>query len=468
MGIISLVRSLIPQGLRKPLRQVYARIPQEKRMEKEYWQLKAFLREAQWWDRERIEVWQLEKLKKIVRHAYENVPGYYALYRDAGVKPEDIVSLTDVRLLPFATKELLRDNPEDFVARNIPSWRRKYVTTGGSTGAPFGFYHTDINVWMENAFMHSGWEWVGWQLGDMSAVLRGSLTGSQEQIWDYDPSRRELLLSSYYLTESTYKQYVTILREYSPKHLQAYPSAVTLLADLILKYGDVGRVDFKTILLGSENVYEWQKTKLVQAFPETRIFAWYGHTEQAILAPMCEYSDQYHIWPFYGFTEILKERNKNTKVGEIGELVGTSFWSKGTPLIRYRTEDFAQRGQTGCSKCNRQFDLLRHIEGRKQDYVVTIDGGYVTLTALIFGQHFHAFGAIRNLQLYQDKIGEVIVKIVPAGAYSDLDSSEIKTKMETAVGERLRVQVVLVDEIPKTQLGKYRFLEQKLDIKCGE
>jgi phenylacetate-CoA ligase len=468
MGLISLLRSLIPLGLRAPLKQVYAYIPLEKRMEREYWQLKAFLREAQWWDRERIDVWQLEKLKEVVRHAYQNVPGYYALYRDAGVKPDDIVSSNDIRLLPFVTKGLIRDNLEDFTARDLPSWRRKHVTTGGSTGIPLGFYHTDVNLWVENAFMHSGWEWAGWQIGDMSAVLRGDLTGSQKKIWSYDPGRRELFLSSYHLTESTYKQYITILQKYSPKHLQAYPSVVTLLADLILKFGDVGKVDFKTILLGSENIYKWQKSKLAQAFPKTRIFAWYGHTEQVILSPICEHSDQYHIWPFYGFTEILKEKNKNTEVGEIGELVGTSFWNKGTPFIRYRTEDFAQRGQAACSKCNRQFDLLRHIEGRKQDYVVTIDGGYVTLTALIFSQHFHAFGVIRSMQLYQDSVGEVIVKIVPTDAYSDIDSSEIKTRMETAVGGRLSVQVELVDEITRTRLGKYRFLEQKLDIKYGE
>lgn len=468
MGMVDLIKAVIPQKLRTPLKyRVYSQIPLDKRMGKEYWQLKAFLQEAQWWDREFIEVWQLERLKKIVRYAYENVPGYKSLYQEAGVRPDDINSLADVKLLPFTTKELLRDDPKEFMAQNIPFWKRRYVTTGGSTGTPFGFYHTDTSIWMENAFMHNGWERVGWQLGDMSAVLRGNFKGSQEQIWEYDPSRSELLLSSYYLMECTYKQYITILEKFSPKYLQAYPSTATLLSDLITRFGDVGRIDFEIILLGSENIYEWQKVALKQAFPKARVFGWYGHTEQTILAPICENSDQYHIWPFYGLTEMVNEENENIKEDEIGELVGTSFWSYGTPFIRYRTEDLAQRGPVSCNVCKRQFNLIRSIEGRKQDFVVTKDGGYVTLTALIFAQHFHAFGAIKNMQLYQDRVGEVLVKVVPTGSFSEQDSIEIKTKMEAAVGGRLKVQIMLLDEISRTQRGKYRLLDQKLDIKYG-
>lgn len=464
MQLIGLARKIIPENMIMPLKHVYSLIPLEKRMGKEYWQLKAFLQEAQWWDRRRIDAWQLEKLKDMIQYSYKNVPGYNALYREAGVKPTDIHILDDIRLLPFTTKELLRDNIEDFTSIKVPKSELYFQTTGGSTGVPLGFYHTNVNRWMELAFMHCGWERSGWKLGDTSAVLRGGLAGSRDRIWDYNPVSRELQLSSYYLTEHYYKQYINILEKYSPKHLQAYPSAANLLANLIIENNDVGKVSLETIFLGSENIYEQQKSKLSQAFPGAKIFGWYGHTEQNILAPMCEYSDQYHSWPFYGLTEILDKKNGNLQEDEIGELVGTSFWCHGTPFIRYRTGDYAKRGKSSCSKCNRQFDLIKSIEGRKQDYVVTADGGYVTLTALIFAQHFHAFGTTKNMQLYQDKPGEIIVKIVPTNEYMEQDSQEIKTKMESAVGGRLKVQVELVDEIPRTQRGKYRFLEQKLDL----
>lgn len=468
MGIKNLARVVLPRQTHRYLRnQIYAKIPIARRMGQDYWKLRAFLNEGQWWDRERIEIWQLKKLRSIIRYAYEQVPGYFELYRDAGVKPDDVKTLQDIRILPFTSKDLLRENPNEFSARSIPSWRRRYVTTGGSTGSPFGFYHSDTNYWMENAFIHSGWERTGWKLGDLSAVLRGNFQGTKNKVWDYGPANHELLLSSYFLTESTYPQYKVILQKYAPKYIQAYPSAITLLADLIKQNADTKQISFEAVFLGSENIYNWQKVKLKDTFPDAKIHGWYGHTEQVILASMCEYSDQYHIWPFYGLTEILNEQNEAVPEEEIGELVGTSFWCDATPFIRYRTDDLAQRGKQSCCKCKRNFDLIKQIEGRKQDFVVTVDGGYVTLTGLIFAQHFHAFGAVKNMQLFQDKIGEVIVRIVPTDKFTEYDSNEIKAKMETAVGGRLKVSVEYVNDIPRTQRGKFRFLEQKLDIKYG-
>jgi len=171
-----------PNSVRKSLNHICYRIALENGGRREYSKLKEFLSQAQWWDRERIAAWQLGKLQEIVRRAYDNVPGYRDLYREAGVKPEDIRSLEDAALLPFTTKDLLRDNPKDFIARDIPAWKRRRVTTGGSSGAPLGFHQSTVNAWMERAFIHSSWYWAGWRPQDRRAVLRGAFAGNAEKI----------------------------------------------------------------------------------------------------------------------------------------------------------------------------------------------------------------------------------------------------------------------------------------------
>ena len=450
-------------NMKNILRKYYCYIPLKYRMGIYYIRIRRFLNKSQWWDRDKIENWQLQKLKHIVKYAYLNVSGYYSLYKNAGIKPEDILTLNDIKLLPFVTKELIRDNLNDFTSRTISKEKLIYVTTGGSTGIPLGFFQTKLDESMEVAFMHTGWQRIGWSFDDTSIVLRGKFIGSKEKFWKFDSCRKELLLSSYHLNEQTYSKYVKKILEYKPLYLKAYPSMATILSDLILNRNDVGKINFKAILLGSENIYPWQKEMLSTAFAEEKVFASYGPSQKVILAPMCAYSDQYHVWPFYGLTEIIKK----TESDEVGELVGTSFWNYATPFIRYRTMDMGTNGKMVCHKCGRHFHLIKNIEGRLQDYLVTKDGAYIPVTALIFAQHFKAFGTIKNIQLYQKKIGEVIVKIVPTNKYSQEDDSEIKGKIEKAVDGRITVLIEHVNEISRTSRGKYKVVDQKINIKYG-
>ena len=464
MNIKKIFKQILPEQIVNSIKYLYSFVPIEKRMGKDYSQLKSFIKDAQFWDRDRIQEWQLKKLKKIVRYAYDNVPGYHLLYRDAGVSPEAIFTLQDIALLPCITKEIIRENLDDFTSRKIPRSKLIFATTGGSSGIPLGFYHTPTNVWMENAFMHSGWERVGWRLGDSSAVLRGTFRGSKDRLWKREPISNEIHLSSYFLSGKYYNDYFSILDKYKPLHLQAYPSAAILLSDLIIKNNDIGKIVFNCIFLGSENIYDWQKKRIATAFPTAKVFGWYGHTEQNILAPMCEYSTQYHLWPFYGMTEILNESRKPATQGELGELVGTSFWSYGTPFIRYKTGDLAEKGASSCPLCNRQFDMIQRIEGRNQEFVIASDGTFITLTALIFAQHFHAFNDINTMQLHQKAVGEVTVNIIPTNRFSEEDAQEIKSKMESAASGRLQVYITIAEEIQRTPRGKQPFLLQELNI----
>lgn len=466
MELNVLARKIIPPKTLALIKHIYSLIPIEKRIGKEYWKIKAFLNEAQWWDRERIEAWQFDKLKEIVQYAYDNVPGYYTLYKGVGIKPEDIKYLTDVRLLPFVTKELIRDNLSDFTARDISKWKMNYVTTGGSSGIPFGFYNINDNIWVENAFMHSGWERTGWKLSDRSVVLRGTYVGSEDKFWNINTLNKTLELSSYYLTSTTYPRYLKIIEKYRANYLQAYPSVATIFADLINENKDIGKVKFDVILLGSENIYKWQKEKLRASFIGSRIFGWYGHAEKVVLAPWCEKMETYHVWPFYGITEILNDEDMEVNTGEVGEIIGTSFWNHATPFIRYRTMDLARKGPLGCRMCGRQFMILDVIEGRLQEIIVTKNNRYISMTAI--NMHSDVFDNIKQFQFYQDTPGKVIFRILKNNMYKEHDTTYIYKELKKKIGEDMDLEIIFVNEIKRTSIGKYRFLEQKLKIKYGD
>jgi phenylacetate-CoA ligase len=459
-------RQRIPGPVKDLAKHYIGLIPPRYRMGKHYTTIQRFLRVAQWWNSETIKAWQLQKLQEIVTYAYENVPGYYQLYNKAELKPQDIQSLSDIKLLPFVTKELIRDNLADFTSRAIPSGQHVYGSTGGSTGVPFGFFQTAQNIQVEHAFMYLGWERAGWCLGERSAELRGRFVGSEEKFWKYDNYNRTLLLSSYYLTENTFDRYLSKILTYKPQYLKAYPSAASILADLILSKKQVGRITFGIIFLGSENLYDWQKAKLMEAFPAAKLFAWYGHAEQVILAAMCERSNQYHIWPFYGLTEVCDAQGKEVQRGEKGELVGTSFWNYATPFIRYRTQDLAKKGDAYCHNCRRQFQLLESVDGRLQEMIISRGGRYISMTAM--NMHSNVFEHVKQFQFHQCIPGELKFMIVRKPNYSDQDTQRIYHDLSQKLGSDIDLEIAFADTIAKPPNGKFRFLKQHLEIKYGE
>ena len=95
------------------------------------------LERTQWLSPAELQDWQLERLRALVRHAYDNVPYLRRRYQAAGIQPEDITAFNDFEKLPFMTRDDLNEHLEELVP---PEWRGRVEpnSTGGSTGQPRG------------------------------------------------------------------------------------------------------------------------------------------------------------------------------------------------------------------------------------------------------------------------------------------------------------------------------------------
>ena len=413
----------LPYPLKQGLKYAYGAIPLSIRYGKVFRDTYAFLQESQWWSRERLEEYQLQQLSTLLQHAYENVPYYHRIFDERGLKPKDIQDFTDLQQLPYLTKQIIQDNLEDLKARNYPSHKFRYATTGGSTGIPMGFYlENRVSKAKEWAFMTTQWNRVGYKFGDKCIVLRGNVVESaaKGKFWEYDPINKSFVLSSYHLTDENMPKYIEKIREFEPKFIQAYPSAITILAKFMKENNIEPFPTAKAILCGSENLYSSQRELLEDVF-KCRMYSWYGHTEQAVLAGECEHSTYYHIFPEYGIVELIGENGESvTKENAIGEIVATGLNNFIFPFIRYKTMDLGVYANKKC-ECGREYPLLKRVEGRLQELIVAKDKRLITLTALIFAQHFNAFSKIKEMQLIQEREGEIIVNIVKTENYSNKD-----------------------------------------------
>ena len=428
---------------------------------KNYLDWRNFLHEKDGWTREEIVNYQLGEVRRIFRYAYEKTPGYRLLYDQADVTPDSIRTLGDLHKVPFVEKETIRSKLEDF---SIPMDERIYVSTGGSTGIPFGFYRDAKAFSKELASKAHQYYRVGWREGDRQIVLRGVPIDSPDHIV-FVREFNELRCSSYHLMPESMENYHRHAQEYRPEWLRCYPSSGYIFAKYLKKTGR-SFPPLKGILCASENLYDFQKEFLTDIFG-TRVFSHYGHYEQAALAGFCEYEDTYHVLPQYGHAELIDKNGRPvTEPGQVGEIVATSFIMHATPFIRYRTRDFAMLRAWGCPACGRPYQIWERIEGRLQEFIVTGTGRYISMAAINF--HDDIFNHIRQFQFDQGEKGKVTFRYIPGESCNDNIVNDMKKRLLVKLGDDVELKMQPVEEIPLTSRGKHRFLIQDMKLPFGD
>ncbi|HOI12236.1 MAG TPA: phenylacetate--CoA ligase family protein [Methanoculleus sp.] len=426
------------------------------------------LQQSQWWGPEKLAAYQAEALSRLLDHAYRNVPYYRRVFRERGLVPEDIQTPKDLDLLPFLTREDLQANLPDLKAENYPDSAFEYVTTGGSTGIPVGFYYEKgVSRAREWAFMKTQWDRVGYRFGDRCVILRGHVVNAASSgvYWKRALFGRWLIMSSHQMTEEVLPAYIDRIQRFKPRFIHAYPSTAVILARYMREHGVEPFPTVKALLCGSENLYPWQRDLLTKTFG-CRVFSWYGNSEQTVLAGECEKSTHYHIFPEYSVVELIGSDGRPVEgPGAIGEVVTTNLTNYVCPLIRYRTMDVAVATEKQCS-CGRRYPLLEKVEGRLQEFIVTRSGHLISVTPINYESK--AFENIKQFQMYQEEKGELIIKVVRKPTYTREDTRQLTRELRWQLGDEVNVHVCFVDEISRTEGGKFRYLIQKLPISLGD
>jgi len=428
-----------------------------------YCQWLDFLKKSEKWNKEQIAEYQLSEIKRIVKHAYENTKGYRKLYDDAGINPDSIKTIEDFQKLPFITREILRDNFEDF-STDIKD--KEYITTGGSTGVPLGFYRDPVAFGKELASKAHQYYRRDWKEGVRQMVFRGLMISTPDHM-EFFPKFNELRCSTYHLIPEWMEVYWKRAIKYKPEWIRGYPSAIYLFAKF-LKERNKPFPSLKGILCTSENLYDFQKELIEKVF-KTRVFSHYGNFEMAVLAGFCEKEDTYHILPQYGYAELIDEKGKLiTEPGKSGEIIGTSFITNATPFIRYKTKDIAILKGWGCPSCHRPYQIWESIEGRVQDFILTSTGRHIT-KALITAMHDDTLDHIERFQFHQKEKGKVTFKFIPKDTCTEEIIATMKKRWLNRLGDNdLEMEMEPVKKMFLTPRGKHRYIIQEMDIKYGE
>ena len=321
-------------------------------------------------DRETMRALQLKKLKETVKYEYDNVPYYREKMDKAGVKPEDIQTLEDIRKLPFITKEDIAANyPTGLFAKPMEEIVRIHASSG-TTGKPkiAGYTRNDLEMWGEcvaRAMASAG--------QDSKSVIQvaygyGLFTGGLGAHIGAETIGATVLPMS---SGNTKKQ-IMFMQDMKSTALACTPSYALTIAEGVAKAGiDPADLSLQSGIFGAEPWTEGMRKDIEKGLG-IKAYDIYGLTE--IVGPgvsiSCDEHNGMHIQEDYFYPEIIDpETLEPLPDGEIGELVFTTLGKEGFPMIRYRTRDLCYLMRDKCA-CGRTTVRMSKILGRTDDMLI--------------------------------------------------------------------------------------------------
>jgi phenylacetate-CoA ligase len=417
------------------------------------------LQDAEYWSSDELRAWQLRRATEFVDDALRNT-AYYRSHPEYA----DAWQNKDITRLPVLNKDEVRSQLRDFYSERLSSLPHRYAHTSGTTGKSLIFPLALACFQREYAFRAFHYRWAGVDIlkREPIAFCAGHPVAHYDRarppFWVHDYANNILYLSSYHLSQANMAAYCRQLDLFAPVMLSGYPSSVYLLALSYRSYKyKKNRLKLRGVFTTSETVLAHQRAVIEEVFG-CRVFDAYANSEMCAYAMQCDYAE-YHLRLEHSFTEVLDENNEPVGPGQMGRVVTTGFGNPAFPLVRYDIGDKVAVSTNQSCRCGRSGPILSGIVGRVEDYVLAADGRLV-------GRLDHLFKdsrAVIEAQVVQERVGEVILRIVPTDEYSSRDEAQICDEARLRLGSDTLVRFEYVHEIARTNNGKFPFVLSKLD-----
>jgi phenylacetate-CoA ligase len=415
-----------------------------------------------------LEDLQLERLKRIVKYAYDNVPFYKKRFKEAKVKPEHIKSLKDIQLLPFTEKADLREG-YPFGMFAVPKSDIVEVhTSSGTTGKPVvaGYTRNDIELWsdaMARALTMAG--------ASRDSIIQncygyGLFTGGLGVHY----GAHKIGATVVPISAGQTKRQVQIMVDFGTTILTSTPSYALYLAESVEEEGLSKKVKLKAGVFGAEMWTEQMRDEIERRF-KLHALNIYGLTE--IIGPgvaqECTQKSGLHIAEDLFYPEVVSiDTLEPVPDGQKGELVFTTLTREGMPMIRFRTKDITSLTRGKC-KCGRTLVKMSRITGRSDDMLKI--RGVIVFPSSIERALLAVKGVEPHYQIIVTRphhLDEIEVQVeVSQKMFSDevrrLEETrkKIEDSIEAEIGLRVKVTLVEPKSLPRSEGKAKRVIDKR-------
>ncbi|HEV3239905.1 MAG TPA: phenylacetate--CoA ligase PaaK [Casimicrobiaceae bacterium] len=413
--------------------------------------------------RDELQALQLKRLQWTLRHAYDHVPHYRALFEAAGFHPNDLRSLADLARLPFTTKKDLREH-YPFGLFAVP--REQVVrihASSGTTGKPtvVGYTRNDIEVWA--TVMARSIRAAGGRPGDIVHVAYGYglFTGGLGAHYGAEKLGCTVIPMSGGMTE----RQVQLIVDFEPDIIMVTPSYMLAIAEEMERQGiDPKSCSLQIGIFGAE---PWTPTmrQAIEAKLDIDAIDIYGLSEvigPGVAQECIETKDGLTVWEDHFYPEIIDpETGAALPDGEPGELVFTSLTKEALPIIRYRTRDLTRL----LPPTARAMRRIEKITGRSDDMLI-VRGINVFPTQIeeLLLKHA-ALAPHYQLEIARPKNLDELTVLVEcaagvAGADADAAGAQLGHHIKSLIGVSAQVRVVPSGGIERS-IGKAKRVVDK-------
>ena len=413
--------------------------------------------------RDEITALQLARMKKTLRHAYDNVAHYKASFDAAGVHPDDLTSLDDLARFPFTTTQDLRANypfgmfavPRDQVARIHAS--------SGTTGQPtvVGYTRNDLDMW--GTVVARSLRASGLRPGDLlhNAYGYGLFTGGLGIHLGAD----KLGLTTVPISGGMTQRQVRLIEDFGARGITVMPSyALSILDEYAAQGLDPRKSPLQVGIFGAEPWTNAMRREIEDAFDMHAVDI-YGLSEvvgPGVANECVETKDGLHIWEDHFYPEIIDpETGAVLPDGELGELVFTSLTKEAFPIVRYRTRDLT-RLLPGTARSMRR---MEKVTGRCDDMIIL--RGVNVFPTQIEEQLMDVTALAPHFQLELNRVGhkdEMRVKVETLPDTVELGDEAgraLADRVKQVVGVTVRVDVSSPGGVARSQGKAVRIVDTR-------
>ena len=403
------------------------------------------------WTKQQIKAFARKRCQAIVKHAASTVPYYRRLFAEIGIDPQDIRGPEDLTALPILDKQTIQRNLADFHSDLENRMRYSTMHTSGTTGAGLIF---PVTLEAEQEQWAIWWRYrarFGLDRNTWYAHFYGKsivpFERSKPPFWRINRPGRQILFSAYHMSEHNLGYYVDELNRRQPPWLQGYPSLLGLLASFMLDKGFELNYRPREITVGAENLLPQRKRVIEKAF-DAPCRQHYGMAEGVANISECP-EGNLHVDEDYAHIEFLPVGSSSYRI------IGTNYTNYAFPLIRYDVGDLAQLedSEKKCS-CGCTGRLVKSIDGRKEDYILTPDGRRIGRLDHIFKDMVN----IKECQIFQEQVERVVFRIVRGKEYTSKDEKKLLYEARMRLGNQIKIDINYVERIERTSRGKLRFV----------